>query len=378
MIAGPEVVDAILAKATPMAGKQSLGFGHADTLLALQAVYFASIRREEGEVVRPHLALLSDDTLAALAMRAALMLSSDPKPATPELLRKRSLAFDRRSTSFLATPSDAGLVLRGVAHWQSRGDLDDRRGTGLPIVRFDAEDAGTVSIYYDRNRLGLLRDGNFFPVRSPVFSSPAFKRALLGSFSRLSVSDSRGYAFMASLEYLVRSAMSHGLGATIVVIDEFVPVELADFLEAGEPVTYRLRKTEGGTPPAAVRDEVMDPESKQASLTQLLPGRRGYLDFVARLACVDGALILGPRLNPIRFAAKLRAPACTEPVYLGGDQDHAIDSVLQGVGTRHSSALNFVSHIKKVVAFTISSDGPVSAFGWLDSRLSWWKNAVDL
>jgi hypothetical protein len=127
-----------------------------------------------------------------------------------------------------------------------------------------------------------------------------------------------------------------------------------------------------------VTRDVLDTDATQTHAEQLSRARKAHLEFVARLACVDGALVLSPTLQPIRFATKLRAPPSREPVFLGGDSDQRLPPILQGVGTRHSSALNLVSHIKNAVAFTISSDGPVSAFGWLDGRLSWWKNAVEL
>ena len=378
MLANNELLDDVVSKAREMAGaKGELGFDRSEAELALQAVYYASIRREEGEVVRPHLALMSSETFEHLGTHAALLISDDPQRLTPELLRKRSLAFDRRSTSFLATPSEDGLLLRGVAHWSWNGESTERRATGLPLLRFDAEEAGTVVIAYDQTRLGLLRDGSFYPSRPNVFLSAAFKKALASTLDRLQSKDDRLLAFRSSLHFLVRSAMSRGLGATIVVIDDWLPVNISEYIESGEAVSYTLRKTPAGNISLGVRQDVLDSESVQTDLRHLTPARKAYLEFIAQLACVDGALLIGPKFNPIRYGTKLRAPACDFPVYLGGDSEHEIPSVLQGVGTRHSSALNFVAHIKKAVAITISSDGPVSAFAWLDGRLSWWKNAVE-
>lgn len=373
------VLDDVMAKARGMAGvHRDIGFSRSDVAVAFQAVYYASIRREEGEVVRPHLVLLSEESFAGLGSHAALLVANEPRPLAPELLRKRSLAFDRKATSFVATPGQDGLMLRGVAHWAWSGNKLDRRSTGLPMLRFDAEDAGTVVVAYDQTRLGLLRDGHFYPTRPNVFASAGFKKALVSTFARLQQSEDRARAFMTSLQYLVRSAMSHGLGATIVVLDDWMPIEISECTEAGESVTYALRHTQDGAVPSAIRDEVMDTEATQLELSTLAPARKAYLDLVAQLACVDGALIVGPRFTPVRYGTKLRAPACNVPVFLGGDKGQQISSVLQGVGTRHSSALNFVSHTKRSIAIAISSDGPVSTFAWLDDRLSWWRNAVDL
>lgn len=378
MIATTSILDELMPTIKGLAGQSDLGFTATHVTQAMQAAYFASIRREEGEKVLPHLALLSDETLHRLEKQASILHFENPTTLTPEALRKRCLAFRRSTSCFLAVPSETGLAIRGVANVGWAADQDNLRPTHVPLLRFDCEDAGTVVVAFERTRLGILRDGSFFSSRGSIFTNVGFKRSLTSTFQRLSTSVDRTLAFIASLSHVIRTAMSYGLGGTIVVVDEFRPLEFSECFEAGEVVRLELRKNDHGQTPAGVVRDVLDTEAAQTHPDQLSQARRAHLEFVARLACVDGALILGPTLQPIRFATKLRAPPSEEPVFLGGDLNHQSPSILQGVGTRHSSALNFVSHVKRAIAFTISSDGPVSAFSWLDGRLSWWKNAVEL
>jgi len=368
----------VIEKAHKLAGRNSLCLSSTDIAQAMRSVYYASIRREEGEKVLPHLTLVAEQYLPQFAKHIPILTSSIPEVLSPELLRKRTLAFDRKSSSFLATPTEKGLSIRGVAHWSWRGDSTVPRSTNVPILRFDAEDAGTVLVCYDRTKLGVFRDGNFYASRGSVFANSMFKRTLLSTFSGLQTNEKRAEAFITSLDYIVRSAMSYGFGGTIIVIDDRRPSELSEYCESGETVNYSVPITDQGHIVTGMARELLDDESDQVSAQTLLPARKAYLEFVSRLICIDGALILSHKLQPLRYGTKLHAPASTEDVFLGGDPDHRCPPILNGVGTRHSSTLNLVSFLKNAVAFTISSDGPVSAFGWIDGRLSWWKNAIDL
>jgi hypothetical protein len=167
--------------------------------------------------------------------------------------------------------------------------------------------------------------------------------------------------------------MQRDLGGTILVTEEWNPA-LSSSVEAGHLVQLAPRVAATGRQIAPDLDFEREYGSIENGARSALAA---HLRAIARLSSVDGALILNAKLLPIRFGAKLRAPASRETVYLGGSVENPLEPELRGVGTRHSSALNFVSESKNSIAFTISSDGPVSAFGWVEDRLSWWKNAVE-
>jgi hypothetical protein len=108
---------------------------------------------------------------------------------------------------------------------------------------------------------------------------------------------------------------------------------------------------------------------------------RARLDAFARLASVDGALLLTADFQLVGFGAKLHAPPWNGTVFEGldgvGGGGQPFD--FSRLGTRHTSALAYVGAIERSVAFVVSADGPIrglarKGFGpihcWPDCRLS--------
>lgn len=346
--------------------------------LAMSAVYYASIRREEGEKVLPNLLLVQKDDLARMASTIPVLQFSERERLTPESLRKRCLAFDRASTTFLALHEQDHIQIVGIAFWGWGGgnaDLSPMRK--CPGVRFEAHDSGTVSVHLGAIPLGLFRDGSFYAARQNVFHNPLFRDCMRETFLGVRSGDNAINSFGAGLQFLVQRAMSFGLGGTIIILADRKNVKSEECFEAGQEVSFQLPKNSEGHVPKGWILEVFDTEFRQTSMAKLRETRQTYLKSIAQLSCIDGALILGPDLEPIRMGAKLRSPTPNGVVYLGGEKDQHVNSSLGGVGTRHTSALGFVSFVERSIAIAISSDGPVSIFGWADGRLSWWKNAVD-
>ena len=379
MLTESKLLAEIVSRVQTLSSHDAADLTAGDIAQAIGAVYYASIRREEGERVLPHLILLSEKSLGRVRKMVPILRTEGVDAVTPELLRKRSLAFDRRASSFLAVPRSEGEIeFAGVAHWGWDGNSRNTQMRHLPAVYLDAEDAGTVAISFGRTRLGVFRDGNFYSARPSVFSSPVFRRCLSSTFFHLQTNQDRILATVASLQYLVQEAMSYARGGTIVILEDYLSADIDSYCEAGEIISYELPRNEAGNIPLGFNQAVLDWDFKQTSINTLSELRRAYLRFIARLSCIDGALLLNGKLEPLRIGTKLHSPASTATVYLGGAPNKRISPVLKGVGTRHTSALNFVSHLKQAIAFTISSDGPVSTFGWVEHRLAWWKNSVQM
>jgi DNA integrity scanning protein DisA with diadenylate cyclase activity len=91
------------------------------------------------------------------------------------------------------------------------------------------------------------------------------------------------------------------------------------------------------------------------------------IEFVARLATVDGALIVDDEIVPHYFRSKLAAkPWSGRVVEADATGQHTKDFDVSGFGMRHTSALALVHQCPGVVAFVVSEDGPVRALMCID------------
>lgn len=85
------------------------------------------------------------------------------------------------------------------------------------------------------------------------------------------------------------------------------------------------------------------------------------LKRIARLANIDGALIIDNNLNVISFGTVLKGKTWEGKILVGNDgfnnNGQAYD--ISKHGTKHKSALNFVGSCPNAIAFVLSEDGPI-------------------
>lgn len=102
------------------------------------------------------------------------------------------------------------------------------------------------------------------------------------------------------------------------------------------------------------------------------------LDAIADLARIDGAVIVDTEFEVIAFGAKLKSPPWTGSVDIGADGFNANGQPfdLGRHGTRHNSAAGFVGSCPHVLAFVVSSDGPIRGFAYdgTGKRLLCWPD----
>ena len=104
---------------------------------------------------------------------------------------------------------------------------------------------------------------------------------------------------------------------------------------------------------------------------------------IARLACIDGALVITNTLRVIGFGATLQFMQPWNGRVLiapDGFNPYVEKTFLwQNYGTRHSSMVNYIGESSTAVGFVISQDGPIRAFAkyddetlycWPDCRVS--------
>ncbi len=111
---------------------------------------------------------------------------------------------------------------------------------------------------------------------------------------------------------------------------------------------------------------------------------RSALDSIARLAAVDGAVVLTSGARVIGFGAKINVKGPKPPVSKigAGSETQEVDSCeLEDLGgMRHQSAARFVGANHNCAAIVVSEDGPMSFMSWHDlgkcvlviKNVDWW------
>jgi hypothetical protein len=101
--------------------------------------------------------------------------------------------------------------------------------------------------------------------------------------------------------------------------------------------------------------------------------------MLARLSCMDGALVIDDRLAPHCFAVHLASQKWTGAVVEGPvgklPPGQAID--LAGFGTRHNSAINFAGAHPGTIVFVVSEDGPVRTICRLEGSVLIWPDCLN-
>jgi hypothetical protein len=191
-----------------------------------------------------------------------------------------------------------------------------------------------------------------------------------------------GHALLECLKYLLEQLDRQGGGPLVVFV---LPASMQDALThaelpwvaAGSLEVRRLLS-------ARIRHEKAVKERQWLSpscVTKAQALMRARLDALARLACVDGALLLSPDFELVGFGARLRAPAWNGTVMEGPDGHGGGGRPFDAsrLDARHAAAVAYVGAVPGAVAFVASADGPIRAlarkgFGpiqcWPDCRPS--------
>jgi hypothetical protein len=135
---------------------------------------------------------------------------------------------------------------------------------------------------------------------------------------------------------------------------------------------------------ARIRHEKAVKESQWLSpscVTKAQALMRSRLDALARLASLDGAVLLTPDFELVGFGARLRAPEWGGTIMEGpdglGGGGRPFDA--SRLDARHTAAAAYIGAVPGAVAFAASADGPIRAlarkgFGpiqcWPDCRPS--------
>jgi hypothetical protein len=326
----------------------------ADSIEALiDAAFWASLRREEGQTPKISLALLPPEQ-AGQPLRFEQQL-----PLEPAALAKLAPAVER-----------PGIHL-GVWHDRTNGSTGALRVWGttrsLPAYCFVIEViASGLLVVKDRSEpigkfinVAVLEGDQIKFVDEhgvDVPDCPGLLRSLLG----FDVSVPNGETVNVLVQ-LAASMRAHGRGGTLLV----TPEGSSAWRESiASPVLYSVR------PPFAELADIMRQDLDNRLAHEWQDDFRRAVDAIAGLTAVDGATLLTDRYELLAFGAKItrrrgsppvETVRVTEPVE-GTEIYTAMPTQLGG--TRHLSAAQFVHDQRDAIALVASQDGRFTIFKW--------------
>jgi hypothetical protein len=316
----------------------------ADAIEALiDAAFWASLRREEGQTPRISLAFLSPQHARhPLVFQAEL-------PLSPPMLAKVAPAVERPGIH-LGVWRTAGAF-----HvWGTTRDVPafclivEVVASGLLVVKHRSEPFGkfvnVAVLEGDQVKIVDERGGKVVP------DCPDVVNSLIGAIDRPIAA-----GINAVLVQIAASMRQHGRGGALLV----VPSDNDGWWESVvTPLPYALR------PPFSeladlMRGPLPDPDDL-----------RRAVDAIAGLTAVDGATVINDRYDVLAFGAKItRRRGSTQVEYVNvtepieGSIPIRTTPAMLG-GTRHLSAAQFVFDQRHATVLVASQDGRFTIFKW--------------
>ncbi|KAA3440345.1 putative sensor domain DACNV-containing protein [Rufibacter hautae] len=328
----------------------------------IDAAFWASLRKEEGQSPRISLAFLP------------------PDQAVKPLLFAQRLPLTSPNLTKLAPGVERPGIHIGV--WKEHGELY-MWGTTREILSFcfvlDVSEPGLLVVKHRRSR-GFGKFANVAVLKGDVIKfiderndslpdCPEVLTSLLG-FNAPSTWDD-------SVNILVQLAVSmraHGRGGTLLVVPTGSDTWQQSILH---PVQYAI------SPAFSALAELMRQEKEDRSRSIWQGALRREIDGLAGLTAVDGATIINDQHELLAFGVKIirsdsnelvEQIALTEPVL--GNEPIIIHPSNNG-GTRHLSAAQFVHDQRNATALVASQDGRFTIFSWSPCEMMVHAHRVD-
>lgn len=376
----------------------------------LDIAFRASLTNEEGKPVRGSMTCLSEDELLSLEIpkrrdTPLVLRFSVPRPLDPQILGKLAPATSAGFSSLLISWVEDIPKVWGIIYYSRGLSPLTEIPAGIPESRHFAPDtltiaisgAGSLLVTRGGSVIGRIEKGEFRPAVPTPFHSGAMGPILNELFeiktrdSRYLATDQDGFkagVLFDCLNYLLLQIDRRGGGATIIFVPEEsirsatafagFPWKCEGDIELGKLIRARIRYDE-----EASRSK----EAKEAIFRSLFVMKaneelRNRLNGIARLASLDGAVLLTPSFDVLGFGVKLSAPSFPGEVREGPDGFGGGGGLMDFTrfGTRHNSALGFIASVQKAVGFIASTDGPIRGLAksteaenitcWPDCRLS--------
>jgi hypothetical protein len=359
----------------------------ADLKALLEIVFLASLQQEERRAIQVRLVLLPDATTTSLKHEANHLEAlpfAQPIPLSVESLRKLAPAFDQNLATLVAARSadTNGYDIVGAILYGRIASLLDNDLSSLPrppALILSTRVPGSVVVSYGDSVVGRFDKGQFVIAKPDPMASYPFINQILQVLAdhELYKRYENGYWFLyrACIERIYANAAARGHGGTVIWVPDKLRDEANKYFQAGREIA----DSPSGENLMGI---VLEEENSGGGGELIARYKRRlseYLDLVAQLSCVDGALILDEHLRPVRFATHLAAPKWTgevvEGTHKGVPPTQKIE--LTRFGTRHNSAISFVGACPSTIGFVISEDGPVRAILRVGEAIWLWPDCMN-
>lgn len=309
----------------------------------IDAAFWASLRREEGQAPKISLALLPP------AMARHPLVFAERLPLAPAVLSKVAPAVERPGIHLGVWRDGDDFVVWGTTREVPAFCLVvEVVASGLIVVKHRSEPFGkfvNVAVL-EGDQIKIVDAG----IGRLVPDCPVVVSSLAGALDHRSASGVTGV-----LIQLAASMRAHGRGGALLV----VPAGTDSWRDSiVTPVPYAV------DPPYAeladlARTSNADPDDLKRAV-----------DAIAGLTAVDGATIINDRYDLLAFGVKISRRRGSAPVELvnvtepveGSSAMRATPAQLGG--TRHLSAAQFVHDQRDALALVASQDGRFTIFKW--------------
>jgi hypothetical protein len=360
----------------------------------METAFLASLKREEDRSITFSLALLQRDEIdeeQSASGRSQLVMNFEiVEPLSVESILKLAPAFDPEMISLAVERRDDGAQYQiwGALNYSPTTNRFNEIPVVIPELIYTRPDVLTISVRKPgsllvsraNNLIGRFVGGEFIRATPRPFASGGMGSFLIRAVHTHSLYNRSGNEYWLiyrdALDYLLSEAASRSHGAMIVLI----PQRSLQHYEHERLFTYEYRfSRELGLRDLFIRLIEGPPGSMsgQIALRKLIKER---LQLLAQLAAIDGALLLTDELDLISFGVTLNAPVWEGTVLIGPDAFGGGGDIFAHtkLGTRHSSAIDFIGKCPDCVAFVVSEDGPIRGIVQRDSStLLCWPDCTE-
>lgn len=377
----------------------------------VEAIYCAGLKQEEEVPIRVRVALVDGEQLnhELRANKNIVMFFEKKLPFTVDTLVKLAPAFDHVTTAIIVSPSEKSsdeLEIVGACCSTRRGrtELESFIGYNPPPDVFTVTVRKPGYLVFSRGG-GIIcqfKDGEFLPARANQFNKGALGGFIYRSackHSEFQGSENRYVIlYLEGLALLLMEGQRRGHGGTII----WLPKETVEHAERflihrhligavdGVPKSIFSEVIEWTRQNFQTANKISETPMVDAKISQylddtsrfMLNSRRDvieYIEFIAQLICIDGALIITDMFEPLSFGTQLKAPTWKGKILTGPDAFHnrlePIDRTKRGM--RHNSAVDFVGACPGSIAFVVSQDGLIGAMTRHDANtIYWWPDCL--
>ena len=316
----------------------------------IDAAFWASLRREEGQTPRISLAFVPAD------QAGQPLLFETRLPLRPAGLTKLAPAVERPGIHLGVWREEGEFCVWGTTRiLPAFAFVVEVVTSGLLVIK-DRSEPGHKFVnvaLLEGDHIKFIDEGQAF---APDCPRPV--RSLLGFNQR----EGRAGNILVQLATSMRA---HGRGGALLI----VPSHSSEWQESiVSPVLYAVQ------PAFRELAELMTMIPAPGDVAEWQEALRGAVSALGGLTAVDGATVMTDTYEVLAFGAKIRrrrhSPSvervvATEPVE--GSATTIVAPALLG-GTRHLSAAQFVHDQRESIALIASQDGRFTIFQWADSE----------